>query len=796
MANTRLAHILVVDDAEAVRYATARILRCAGYTVIEAGSGEEALRWVAEGNIDVAVLDVKLPDISGLDVCRRIKRHRPDIMVLQLSATFISSDDRVKGLDSGADYYLGQPVEPAELVATLGALLRIRAAEAALRFSEAKFRTIAETMPQVVWSARPNGVYDYFNGRWHAYTGRSAGTFDGGDDDREGWHRALHPDDRQRTRDAWETSRKSGEAFESECRLRATDGTYRWFLVRALPIHDDSAAIIRWFGTCTDIEDIVDARELLTRSQAELEVRVAARTREIAEANERLRRERAFSELLVASSTDGLLAYDNALRYTLWNPAMERMSGLSPAMALGRVATELFPFLRGEPEEAMRRALAGETAPIRDQRYTIAESGREGWLEADCMPLRATNGEIIGAIAFVRDTTERRTVEEQLRQAQKVEALGQLTSGVAHDFNNLLSAILGNLELIRKHLPDDDSVMIERLDNALQGAERGAALTQRLLAFARRQDLKPGAVEIATLLEGMRDLIQRSVGPTITLTFRPAADVQPACVDPNQLELAILNIAVNARDAMPDGGSLTIAADNVVMGGDHDMPPGAYVRLAMTDNGVGMNEATLARAIDPFFTTKEPGKGTGLGLSMIHGLAAQSGGRLRLSSRLGSGTTVEILLPRAAVPPQRASNSEAKPEIATRTLSVLIVEDDWLIARSTQAMIEDLGHAVDIAASGAKALDILESGKAFDLVITDHAMPGMTGLDLAHRIHASWPKLPVLLATGYSELSNASASDPPRLAKPFRQEDLAAAIRQLLSKFAEPLPQASTSVRA
>ncbi|QNT68185.1 response regulator [Defluviicoccus vanus] len=783
MPETRPARVLVVDDTEPARYATARTLQRAGFTVVEAGSGEEALRQIAEGGIDAVVLDIKLPDISGLEVCRTIKRDHPDIMVLQLSATFVSSGDRIKGLDSGADYYLGQPVEPAELVATLGALMRIRAAEAAVRLSEARFRAIAETMPQVVWSARPNGTYEYFNSRWYAYTGMPPGTLSTAAA-RQGWCAAVQTDDQARVTNSWLHSLASGEPFEMECRLRSGDGSYRWFLARALPIHNEAGAIIRWFGTCTDIEDIINAREVLARSQTELEAMVAVRTREIAEANERLRHERAFSELLVASSADGIIAYDDDLRYTLWNKAMERISGLSASNALGRTVGDLLPFLRGEPEQAMRRVLQGETAHMRDQRYTFADSGREGWLEADCTPLRATNGEIIGAIAFIRDITERRAVEEQLRQTQKLEALGQLTSGVAHDFNNLLSAILGNLDLIRKHLPASNSDLTHLLDLALQGAERGQTLTQRLLAFARRQDLRPGLVDIPQLLVGMRELIQRSIGPTITIELRLADDLEPACVDANQLELAILNLAVNSRDAMPAGGALVIAADNLVVGDREQLAPspGHYVCLSITDNGTGMDEKTMARAVDPFFTTKGPGKGTGLGLSMVHGLAAQSGGFLRLHSRIGVGTTVEILLPRAVVRRPRRVDSEQMPAMKSGRLTVLLVEDDWLIALSTQAMIEDLGHVVHTATSATKALDLLRSGPTFDLVLTDQAMPGMTGVELAGHIRRQWPGLPVLLATGYAELPMLSAAELPRLAKPFRQDDLAAAIYQLMQQ--------------
>jgi signal transduction histidine kinase/ActR/RegA family two-component response regulator len=398
-------------------------------------------------------------------------------------------------------------------------------------------------------------------------------------------------------------------------------------------------------------------------------------------------------------------------------------------------------------------------------------------------------------------TRERELALAQLFEAQKMDTIGRLTGGVAHDFNNLLMAVLGSLALLEKRLPEDPQAR-RLLQNAIQGADRGKALTQRLLAFSRRQDLKPEAVDFAQLLHGMEELLKRAVGHGITFSSEFSKDLPPVLVDANQLELALLNVALNARDAMQDGGSVKITAQADKVGlpvasnrrrgangsgnslsgtvGEAALPPGEYVRITVVDTGVGMDEATLAKATEPFFTTKGPGKGTGLGLSMVHGLAAQSGGLLRIHSEPNAGTVVELWLPRAnsipaAVVRALESPTQSRPE--TAPCMVLIVDDDTLVMTGTAAMISDLGHTPVEAHSAAEALDILDSGLKVDVVLTDHVMPIMTGLQLAGCIQEKFPGLPIILATGYAELPVDPATlGIARLAKPCTQHEIAAAI--------------------
>jgi PAS domain S-box-containing protein len=379
---------------------------------------------------------------------------------------------------------------------------------------------------------------------------------------------------------------------------------------------------------------------------------------------------------------------------------------------------------------------------------------------------------------LMKEVAARERAQEQLRQAQKMETIGQLTGGVAHDFNNLLMAVMGNLDLLRKRIPDDPRLH-RLIDGALQGAQRGASLTQRLLAFARQQDLRAVAVDLRVLIQGMTDLLERSLGPRVALRVDIPQGLPPARIDANQLELAILNLAINARDAMPDGGSIDIKVAQYFSGNDPALKSGSYLKLSVADTGMGMTPDILKRAVEPFFSSKPLGKGTGLGLSMVHGLAVQLGGALQLTSAIGNGTTATLILPVANAAPKAEAPVRAAPKV-DRSAVILFVDDDPLIAMSTTEMLEDLGHRVIGASSGLHALDIIKSDQPIDLMMTDHVMPGMTGLELAAASRQLRPTLPILLATGYAELPEGAQLDLPRLAKPYHQDQLRDRLDQLL----------------
>lgn len=385
--------------------------------------------------------------------------------------------------------------------------------------------------------------------------------------------------------------------------------------------------------------------------------------------------------------------------------------------------------------------------------------------------------------AVLEEMRQRERTEEALRQVQKMEMIGQLTGGVAHDFNNLLMAVMGNLELLRKQASNERIVRL--IDGALRGAQRGASLTQRLLAFTRQQDLRMEPTHLSHLVRGMIDLLERSVGARIELKFALPEDLPLTLADANQIELAVLNLVVNARDAMPDGGAVSIAVDAVHSSKCADLEGGDYVRLTVSDTGQGMDPKTLSRATEPFFTTKEVGKGTGLGLSMIHGLVLQLNGALRLSSAAGRGTQAELWLPvtsqALSVPATAESELPGIEPAVTARATILLVDDDALISTSTAYLLEDMGHEVIEVNSGADALSVLEQGRNVDLLITDYAMPKMTGAQLARAARELRPGLPILIATGYADLPQGMSMDIPRLRKPYQQKQLIAEIAKALS---------------
>jgi signal transduction histidine kinase/ActR/RegA family two-component response regulator len=400
---------------------------------------------------------------------------------------------------------------------------------------------------------------------------------------------------------------------------------------------------------------------------------------------------------------------------------------------------------------------------------------------------RARLDELHEFAAVLEERVEERTAKHeaavaQLHEAQKLETLGQLTGGVAHDFNNLLTPITGALDFLQSRHGNSDSRSARLIANALQAADRATLLVQRLLGFARRQSLQTRAVDLRGLLTGIRDLIASSVGPTIELHIRADSGTALALADPNQLELAILNLCVNARDAMPEGGPLTIVTEELAVGPhvESGLSPGRYLRLSVIDAGVGMDEETLARAVEPFFSTKETGRGTGLGLSMVHGLAAQLGGAFALTSAPGQGTRADLYLPIAEAGEAAGPAAARRPAGAVgRALSILLIDDEEVVRAATAELIRDLGHEVTEAGSGAEGLGKLAAGLHVDVVISDYKMPRMNGAELARRVGEMWPQAAVLIITGYTGTAD-DLPNLPRLAKPFSQTDIVAALAELV----------------
>lgn len=649
--------ILLIDDNPDDRDHFRRLLLAGfprGLNVIEASTGERGIDAFSEVDpIHCVLLDMHLPDMSGLDVLEAVRDHHGDVLwpVVVLTGS-MGEGEPSSVLRAGAQDFASKSWVSAEsLTRAIENAIERHTLMHELRSSEERLRLAlaAANMGTWEWDLASDRVL-WSDGHFRIL-GYEPGEFE---PTYAHWRSRVHPEDLSLVEAALREARERGGAYQCEYRVVWPDGSVRWTQARGRYLLGAGRAARRMHGIMHDITESRLVAEALSRLNAELETKIAERT-------------------------------------------------------------------------------------------------------------------------------------VQLVEAQKLDAVGQITGTLAHDFNNLLAAIQGNLEVLRHRLATDPAG-IKLVDGALQGAQRGGDLTRRLLSFVRRQDLQSRPADLRELVQGMDDLLRRAVGPMIEIRAEVAADLWLAVVDPNQFELSLLNLAVNARDAMSSGGTLTFRLHNETVRDSAPYPPelrpGDYVRVAVDDTGSGMDTATLTRATEPFFTTKVDGKGTGLGLASVHSLALQSGGALRLSSSPGIGTTVEMWIPRAAEAPA----SLPEPGLATRSdspaagkLNVLLVEDDFLIAMSTQAVLEDLGHRVRVAPSGGKALEQLAADPAIDIVITDHAMPGMTGVELAEHIRTAWPGMPILLATGYGHDGDGATTLPlPRIAKPYSQQQLAQAIRTVV----------------
>ncbi len=641
--------------------------------------------------------------------------------------------------------------------------------------SEARFRILAEAIPGFVWTADGAGMLTYTSPRWHEYSGSGPGQAEG-----EGWTVFIHPDDLARTEAAWATSVACGTLYETELRLRAADGSYRWWLGRAMPSRDESGAVAFWAGVCTDIEAIVAAREALDRSREDLELQIMERTAD------RNRLWQLSTDIMLVARLDGVVI--------AVNPAWTAILGWTEQEAVGR---SLFDFVQEDDldnSKASLRRLADGAAFCRFESRCRRRDGHHSWIAWTAVP----GGGLLNAVG--RDTTAEkeqaealRAAEEQLRQSQKMEAVGQLTGGLAHDFNNLLTGIMGSLELLQTRVDQGRTKELDRYITAAQGAaRRAAALTHRLLAFSRRQTLDPKPTNLNRLVAGMEELIRRTMGPAISVEMITAGGLWNTLVDSNQLENALLNLCLNARDAMPDGGKLTVETGNkwldIRAARIRDLPPGQYVSLCVSDTGTGIHPDVMARVFDPFFTTKPVGLGTGLGLSMIYGFARQSGGQVRLYSEVGQGTMACIYLPRFLGDEAEADLGMqfAEAPRAERGETVLVVDDESSVRMLVAEVLQDLGYAAIETANAAAALKAVDSGARIDLLVTDVGLPGgMNGPQLAEAARQKRPGLKVLFITGYAENAVVSHGHlEPGLqvmTKPFAIEALASRIKQLIA---------------
>ncbi len=629
---------------------------------------------------------------------------------------------------------------------------------------EGRYRLLVDAISDfAIYMLDPDGMVTSWNSGAERFKGYAPSEIIG-----QHFSRFYTPEDQERgiPAKALETAQREGK-FEAEGWRVRKDGTRFWAYVVIDPIRQPKGEIIGYAKITRDLTERRAAEEELRRGQEQF-------------------------RLLVQGVTDyAICMLDTKGLVSSWNLGAQRIKGYAPGEIIGQHFSRFYTDedrAAGAPQEALETARRDGRFEKEGQR--VRKDGTRFWAHVIIDAITNDAGEPIGFAKITRDITERRQAQEKLEktreallQSQKMEAVGQLTGGIAHDFNNLLMAVLGSLELVRKRLPDDGRTR-SLLENAVEGARRGVSLTKRMLAFARRQELKQERIDVADLVRGMAELMQRSLGPGIEIETRFPLAALPVIADANQLEMALLNLAVNARDAMPEGGQIIISAREESIFSANGLRPGQYIALTITDRGTGMDQATLARAMEPFFTTKGLGRGTGLGLSMVHGFAEQSGGRFTLCSQQGEGTTAEIWLPMAedVVRPAVGQPKDEEMHADRGSLVVLAVDDDPLVLLNTVAMLEDFGHEVFSASSGQKALDILRGEDRVDVVITDQAMPQMTGVQLADAIAKDWPDLPVILATGYAEIREGTAAGLRKLNKPFTQGELAIALADVPRK--------------
>jgi PAS domain S-box-containing protein len=659
----------------------------------------------------------------------------------------------IRVISRKSEYEFDSAGRPVRMVGVVQDVTERHAVQRALQESAAQFMTFAQAMPNQVWTSLPDGQLDWFNEQVYLYSGAKFGELDG-----SGWTQIVHADDLPDAASRWSAALASGEIYETEFRLRRADGEYRWHLARALPIRAADGSIIRWIGTNTDINERKTVERALARDQQRIWT---------------------LSPVLkVVASADG--------RLNTTNPAWTNTLGWSSEETHGK---SIIDFLPSEElslgKEWLKRLEAHEA--VHEQQLTFV--AKDGGLRQIAWTFVSENDTLYG---FGRDVTDQRMAEEALRQSQKMEAVGQLTGGIAHDFNNLLQGITGSLDLVQKRISQGRLSELDRfVAGAMASANRASALTHRLLAFSRRQPLNPRPVRANPLIASMEDLLRRSLGERVDLELVLAGGLWLTRCDPNQLESAILNLVINARDAMPEGGKLIIETCNTHLDSRYtaqqrDLKPGQYVCVSVSDTGTGMSPETVARAFEPFFTTKPLGHGTGLGLSMIYGFARQSEGHARIYSELGKGSTIRLYLPRHR---GEANEEESLPYLSDTHSTeagetVLVIEDESVVRGLIVEVLSDLGYTALEAADGPKGLEILQSRRRIDLLVTDVGLPGLNGRQVADAGRAIRPRLKVLFMTGYAEnAAIASGFLEPgmqMITKPFAMEVLASRIRDMI----------------
>ncbi len=635
--------------------------------------------------------------------------------------------------------------------------------------AQIQFRAVAEAVPNHVWTAQPDGSLDWFNAQVYAYSGAGEGALNGA-----GWASIVHPDDLANAGERWAQALSTEQPYETEFRLRRADGTYRWHIARATAIRGIDGAVARWVGTNTDIEEQRSARAALAATNQSLEEQVEARTRE---------RDRAWR-----NSQDLQAILDVAGVFLSVNNRWSDVLGWESGDIVGR---SHFDFMHEDDHARTRQVLAGHFAqPAYETRHRHKDGGYRwiSWVASHDGDSIFASGRHV--TAEKQAAVELSAAQEQLRQSQKMEAVGQLTGGVAHDFNNILQIISSNLHLLSRFSLGNDR-MQERIASSEDAVRRGAKLSSQLLAFSRRQPLAPKVLNVGKLVAAMEDLLRRALGEAVEIELVVSGSLWNTLVDPTQIENAVLNLAINGRDAMQSRGKLTIEIGNAQLDDEYarqhvEVTPGQYVMLAVSDTGSGMTPEVAARAFEPFFSTKMVGAGTGLGLSMIYGFVKQSGGHVKIYSEVGVGTTLRMYLPRSMQREEILQPLAAEPAAGGEE-TILVAEDDDGVRATVVDILRELGYRVLEARDADSALNVVESGIGIDLLFTDVVMPGaIKSTELARRAQNRLPNLRVLFTSGYTQnaIVHGGRLDAgvELLVKPYKRDDLARKIRQVLGQ--------------
>jgi PAS domain S-box-containing protein len=723
--------------------------------------------------------DVRIETLEGL-IVEEDREISSNGRTRAEGASPLNVEYRIRRADNGQKRVIARKGEferdasgkPLRFVGVVQDVTDRRKAQRELRESEARFRALAQAIPNHVWTARPDGQLDWFNERVYEYAGAAPGELDGG-----AWTKIVHPDDFTAMADRWRSALSSGEAYETDLRLRRADGSYRWHIARAVPSRDEDGRVFRWIGTNTDIEDQRETRAKLEALNETLEQRVAERT--------------ADRDRMWRLSTDIMLVADFEAKITAVNPAWKTVFDWEESELINRSFLDFI-----HPEDIattlteIGKLSEGATTFSFENRYQAKDKSYRT-ISWTAVPYDAS----IHAVG--RDVTEEReaaialrNTELALQQAQKMEAIGNLTGGVAHDFNNLLQVVAGNLQLLSRDVIGNDKAQ-RKITNALAGVERGAKLAAQLLAFGRRQALDPRVVNAGRLIRGMDEMIRRTIGEGVEVETVVSGGLWNTLVDPMQIENALLNLAINARDAMEGFGNLTIEAGNAYVDDAYarqhqDVVPGQYVSISVTDTGAGISPDLLDKVFEPFYSTKPEGKGTGLGLSMVYGFVRQSGGHVKIYSEVGHGTTVKMYLPRSLQQEDlQVIDPHAPVEGGPET--ILVAEDDEGVRTTVVEMLQELGYRVLKAGDAAAALSVIESGIHIDMLFTDVVMPGpLKSSEMAKKAKERLPSLAVLFTSGYTENSivHGGRLDPgvQLLSKPYTREALARKIRHVIDE--------------